>query len=51
MVTIRGCFTQEANLEAERIMNSPSFILNIQYENNRQISMECVQTIYDLTKE
>ena len=51
MVTIRGCFTQEANEEAKRILEKPSFILNIMTENNREISKEGVQTIYDLTKE
>jgi len=51
MVTIRGCFTQEANEEAERLIKSPSNVLNIVAKNNRPISMECVQTIYDLTKE
>jgi len=50
MVTVRGVFTQEANLEAERIINSPSNILNLIGQNNRPISMEAVQTIYDLTK-
>jgi hypothetical protein len=49
MITVRGCFTQEANQEAERIANSPNNVLNIYGQNNRQVSMECVQTIYDLT--
>ena len=51
MVTIRGVFTQEANIEAERIMNNPTNILNLLGENNRPVSMECIQTLYDMTKE
>jgi DNA-directed RNA polymerase beta' subunit len=50
-VTIRGVFTQEANLEAERLIRSPKNILNITGKNIRKISNEGVQTLYNLTKE
>jgi len=50
MVTIRGVFTQEANIEAERILMSKSNAINIAGKNIRDISMEAVQTYYDLTK-
>ena len=51
MITIRGVFTQEANKEAEEIIYSKSNVINIKGNNNRPISMECVQSIYDFTKE
>lgn len=50
-VTIRGVFTQEANLEAERLIRSPKNILNITGKNIRKISNEGIQTLYNLTKE
>lgn len=50
-VTIRGVFTQEANLEAERLIRAPKNILNITGKNIRKISNEGVQTLYNLTKD
>lgn len=49
-VTLRGVFTQEANLEAEKLIRSPKNILNITGKNIRKISNEGIQTLYNLTK-
>jgi len=49
MVTIRGCFTQESNLEAEKILYSKSNIATFTGNTNKLISMEAVQTLYDLS--
>ena len=50
MVSIKGCFTQEANLEAAKIMTQKANILNVYGENVRATSNEGVQTLYMLTK-
>ena len=50
MVTLRGLFTQEANEEAERKINSTANILDIVGKNIRTVSAEGLQTFYDLTK-
>ena len=49
-VTIRGVFTQEANLECEKLINSPKNILNIVGESVRSTTIEAIQTLYNLTK-
>lgn len=49
-VTLKGVFSQEANIEAERILYSKSHILNIYGENMRTTTNEGVQTLYMLTK-
>ena len=50
-VTLRGVFTQEANIEAKKLIHSPSNILTIRGDNNRTISNEAVQALYGLTKD
>lgn len=49
-VTVKPLFTQEANKEAEKILNSKSNILNISGSNVRNSTNEAVQTIYQLTR-
>lgn len=49
-VTVKPLFTQEANIEAERILNSKSNIINIYGGNMRNSTNEAVQTIYQLTR-
>ena len=49
-VTIRGCFTQEANAEAEKLIFSPNNILTIRGDNIRTLSNEAVQALYAMTK-
>lgn len=49
-VTLKGVYSQEANIEAEKILKSKSHILNIYGENMRKTSNEGVQTLYHLTK-
>ena len=49
-MTIRGVFTQEANLECEKLINSPKNILNIVGKSVRKTTIEAIQTLYNLTK-
>lgn len=49
-VTVKGVFTVEANEEAEKIIESKSYVLTIGGENIRTTDCECVQTLYVLTK-
>lgn len=48
--SVKGLFTQEANLESEKIINSPANIFTINGENMRSIGNEGVQTLYAFTK-
>lgn len=50
MVSIRGIWTDEANLEAEEIMNRKMTALTITGQNSRVVSKEVVQSFYMLTK-
>lgn len=50
-VTVKIIWTQEANEECERIMNSKSFFISPNGENVRKIKFECYQTMFDLTKD
>lgn len=49
-VTIKSVFSQEANAECEKIMNSNSNVLNICGNNVRKTTNEGIQTIYMLTR-
>lgn len=49
-VTIKGVYSQEACIEAEKIMKSKAHILNIYGQNMRKTTNEGVQTLYMLTK-
>lgn len=49
-VTVKSVFSQEANLEADKIMHSKSHIINIYGENMRQTTNEGVQTLYMMTR-
>lgn len=44
-------WTQEANEECEKVMNSKSFILSSTGKNMREIELEPIQTLYVLTKD
>jgi hypothetical protein len=44
-------WTQEANDECEKVMNSKSFILSSTGKNMREIELEPIQTLYVLTKD
>jgi hypothetical protein len=50
MVSIKGCFTQEANIEAEKVMRHKTNIINVYGENVRLTTNEGVHTLYMLTK-
>jgi len=50
MISIRGIWTQEANNEADRLVNAKTNILNYTGQSTRKISNEAVQSIYTLTR-
>lgn len=50
-ITARITFTQEANEELERYINSPAYYLNASGDNIRTTSSEVVQTYYSMTKD
>lgn len=50
-VTIKGIFSQEANLEAENIMTSPSYIIDVYGKNTRGSTKEALEAAYQITKE
>lgn len=49
-ITAKGVFTQEANENAEQVMNSKLNLLTIYGNSSRKIGNEGVQTIYTLTR-
>ena len=49
-VTIKSIFSQEANIEAEKLLQSTSNLLNIYGENQRKSSKEAIETLYQLTR-
>ena len=49
-ISVKGCFTQEANKEAEELINSKAHILNVNGANVRSTERESIQTLYMFTK-
>jgi DNA-directed RNA polymerase beta' subunit len=49
-VTVKGVFSQSANLEADKIMHSKFYVLNMAGENIRVSHHETIQTLYDMTR-
>jgi DNA-directed RNA polymerase beta' subunit len=49
--TIKIAFTQEANEECKKAMNSKSYFINASGKNIRYVENEAIQTFYTLTKE
>lgn len=49
--TAKILYTQEANEECERYMNSKSFFINASGQNIRKVENEAIQTFFTLTKE
>jgi len=50
-VSLRSVYSNEANAEAEKIINSTSYFLNVSGSNTRVLRNEAVQTLYTLTKD
>lgn len=50
-ITVKILFTQEANDEVEKYINSVSYFINASGDNIRKTSSEVVQTYYSMTKE
>ena len=51
MTSVRGLYSDEANLEAEKIMNSKMNALNITGTNSKVVAKEVFNTMFELTKE
>jgi len=49
--TVKIVFTQEANEECRRAMNSKSYFINASGKNIRKVENEAIQTFYTMTKE
>ena len=50
VLSIRGIYTDEANMEADQIMNQKISALNITGANSKVVSKEVFNTMYELTK-
>ena len=50
-VSLRGVFTQEANIEADNFIKQKKHILNQTGKNARTIGPEAIQGLYGLTRE
>lgn len=48
-VSLRGVFSQEANAEAEEIINSKNYLLNVSGGTTRTVKNEAIQAIYSMT--
>ena len=49
-ITVKGVFSEEANLEAEKIMRSPSNLMSMNGSPNRTTTIEAIQTCYSISK-
>ena len=49
-VTCKGVFSQQANLEAEKIMKSKVNVIGIAGQGIRTTTNETIQTLYSMTK-
>ena len=49
-VSVRGIWSDEANLEADQIMTSKMSALNIDGSNSKSVSKEVCNSLYELTK-
>ena len=50
-VSVRAVFTQEGNLDCERMMKEPTQFLNANGTNIRTTTNEAINTLYVMTKE
>jgi hypothetical protein len=50
VITVKGVFSQTANIEAERILKSKLNIIGLAGEGLRKTTNETVQTLYMITK-
>lgn len=48
-MSIKGIFSQEANVECDKIVRSKANILDINASNVRKSENEAIQTLYTLT--
>ena len=50
VITVKGVFSQTANIEAERLLKSKLNIIGLAGEGLRKTTNETVQTLYMITK-
>ena len=49
-ITLKSVFSQEANLEAERLIMAPTNFISINGSNIRTSEIEAIQTLYSMTR-
>ena len=49
-ITLKSVFSQEANLEADRLMMNPTNFISINGSNIRTTKIEGIQTLYTMTR-
>lgn len=50
-VSVRSVWTQEANIEADQIINSNKYMFDMLGKNVRTLKNEGIQTLFALTKD
>lgn len=49
-ITVKGVYTQEANIEAEKIMHSPASFMSINGTPIRTTTIEAIQGCYGVSR-
>lgn len=49
-ISVKGVFSQSANKEADKILHSKFYVLNMAGQNIRQSNHETIQTLYSMTR-
>ena len=49
-ITVKGVFSQEANLEADKIMKKPNQLITMNVTNIRTTTIEAVQCLYMMSR-
>jgi len=50
-VSLRSVYSQEANLECEKLINSSKYLLDVTGKTTRVLRNEGIQTLYTLTRD
>ena len=49
-ITVKSVFSEEANIEAEKIMRSAANFMSVNTSNTRTSKIEAMQTLYHITR-
>jgi len=50
-VSLRSVYSQEANIECEKLINSSKYLLDVTGKTTRVLRNEGIQTLYTLTRD